>query len=268
MILPSSFSFEEIQNAPSLNGSGKIVHFQFPRLAQDPGLVHAVFTRRGGVSTPPFSSLNTSYGTGDAPDRVRRNLSTILNVMGGKYILYLNQVHGRNILELPRGGSPEFPQGVEADAVITNRRHLALMVKQADCQGIILFDRGAGAVAAVHCGWRGSVLNLLGSVVGRMVSNFACRRSRLQAAIGPSLGPCCAEFKSHREIFPDDFRSSMIRENYFDLWQISRRQLLEAGLEEGNIEIAEVCTVCRTDLFFSYRKERTTGRFATAAMLT
>lgn len=268
MFLPLSFSFEEAQNVPSLSVSDNIVCFQFPRLAREPGLVHAVFSRRGGVSAAPFSSLNTSYSTGDAADRVRENLSTILDVMGGKNLLYLNQVHGRDILELPAGGSGAFPQGVEADAVITNRKHLVVMIKQADCQGIILYDHEVGAVAAVHCGWRGSVLNILGSVVERMVSRFACSRSRLTAAIGPSLGPCCAEFKSYREIFPEDFRSSMIRENYFDLWQISRRQLLEAGLEEEHIETARVCTVCRTDLFFSYRKERTTGRFATAAVLT
>ncbi|MDD5207719.1 MAG: laccase domain-containing protein, partial [Desulfobacterales bacterium] len=63
-------------------------------------------------------------------------------------------------------------------------------------------------------------------------------------------------------------RSSMVRENYFDLWRISRLQLLEAGLVAENIEVAGVCTVCRTDLFFSYRAEKTTGRFATAIMLT
>lgn len=266
--LPLSFSFEELQDTPSVKSSGKVVAFRFRRLAREPGLAHAVFTRHGGVSTPPYWSLNTSYSTGDEPGRVRRNLSTVLEVMGGKGLLFLNQVHGRDILSLPGGGSPGFPQGARADAVITNRKHLAVMVKQADCQGVLLFDPGAAVVAAVHCGWRGSVLNILGSVVERMVSEFGCSRSRLLAAIGPSLGPCCAEFKSHREIFPESFRSSMVRENYFDLWQISRRQLLEAGLQESQIELAGVCTVCRTDLFFSYRGEKETGRFATAAMLT
>lgn len=264
---PISFSFEEIQNATSHHASGKIVYLQFQRLAREPGLVHAVFTRHGGVSTPPFSSLNTSYSTGDDPDRVQKNLSTILDVMGAKEILFLKQVHGRDILLVPRGGPPGFPQGAQADAVITDRRFLAVMIKQADCQSILLYDPGIGVVAAVHCGWRGNVLNLLGSVVERMVSVFGCSRSRLLSAIGPSLGPCCAEFKSYREIFPEGFRSSMVRENHFDLWQISRRQLLQAGVEDRNIEIARVCTACRTDLFFSYRGEKRTGRFATAAML-
>jgi YfiH family protein len=230
--------------------------------------MHAVFTRHGGTSNPPFLSLNTSYSTGDDPDHVRRNLSTIMEVMGGENLLYMNQVHGREILVLRGRDSSGFPQGAEADAVITDRKNLVLMVKQADCQGVLLYDPVTRVIAAAHCGWRGNVLNILGSLVERMVSEFGCSRSRIIAVIGPSLGPCCAEFIDYPRIFPRSFRSFMLRENYFDLWQISSRQLLEAGLEVENIEVAGACTVCRTDLFFSYRAEKTTGRFATAIMLT
>jgi len=87
------------------------------------------------------------------------------------------------------------------------------------------------------------------------------------AAIGPSLGPCCGEFITHEQIFPNEFRQFMVRENYFDLWRISRWQLLNAGLIEENIEVAGICTRCRTDMFYSYRAEGITGRFATVAML-
>jgi YfiH family protein len=261
-------SFKEIENPTSPHASGRIGCFQFRRLAREPGLAHAVFTRHGGVSGPPFSSLNASYSTGDDPDRVRQNLAAIRKVIGAGELLFLDQVHGREILVLHRDDPRGFPQGAQADAVLTDRRLLAVMIKQADCQAVLFYDPAKAVVAAVHCGWRGNVLNILGSVVERMVSEFGCRRSGLLGAVGPSLGPCCAEFKSYREIFPVHFRSSMVRENYFDLWQISRRQMLEAGLEERNIEVAGLCTVCRTDLFFSHRGEKRTGRFATAAMLT
>jgi polyphenol oxidase len=230
--------------------------------------LHAIFTRLGGVSPSPFSSLNTSYSNGDHPDHVRENLSLIREFMGGRFLLFMNQVHGKEILVLPRKEPTGFPQAMDADAAVTDRKDIALMVKQADCQGVILYDPVPKVVALVHCGWRGNTLNILGSVVETMSSAFPCRSERILAAIGPSLGPCCAEFITYREIFPQGFRDFMVRENYFDLWQTSRHQLLEAGLSDENIEIAEVCTSCRTDLFFSYRAEKKrTGRFATVAML-
>jgi hypothetical protein len=91
--------------------------------------------------------------------------------------------------------------------------------------------------------------------------------SDILAVIGPSLGPCCAEFTSYKEIFPEAFRKFIVRDNHFDLWEISRRQLLDAGLEEKMIDIAGICTRCNTDFFYSYRGEGITGRFATVAML-
>jgi hypothetical protein len=257
-----------IQTSPELHGSGEVVCFQFQGLLREQGLTHGVFSRHGGASDPPFSSLNTSYSTGDDPDHVQRNLRTVKEVMGGENLLYMSQVHGREILVVHGKDSSRFPQNGQADAVITDRKDLILMVKQADCQGVLLYDSNARVIAAAHCGWRGNVLNILGSVVERMVSEFGCSRSRMMAAIGPSLGPCCAEFITYPNIFPRSFRSSMVRLNYFDLWQISRRQLLKAGLGVSNIEVAGVCTACRTDMFFSYRAEKTTGRFATAIMLT
>ncbi len=268
LIIPPSFSFKEIEKAANLGACGKVVYFQFERLARKTGLVHAVFTRLGGVSRPPFSSLNTSYTSGDDPESVRENLSLVLQVAGGEEILFLNQVHGREIVVLPQGGSPELPLGAQADAVVTDRRNLVVMIKQADCQGVILYDPGAQVLGIAHCGWRGNTLNILGAVVERMVSEFGCQRGRILAALGPSLGPCCAEFVTYRDIFPESFGPFMVRKNHFDLWRISRWQLVEAGLSEENIELAGICTSCRTDLFFSHRGEKARGRFATAARLT
>jgi copper oxidase (laccase) domain-containing protein len=130
-----------------------------------------------------------------------------------------------------------------------------------------MYDPEMAVVAIVHCGWRGNTRNILGLVVDNMSSNFGCNPSEVIAAIGPSLGPCCAEFTSYRTIFPKEFEKYMVREHYFDLWEISRSQLLEAGLRDDRIEVSGICTKCNTDLFYSYRAEGTTGRFATVAML-
>ena len=245
----------------------EVTYYQFPELSRYEGLAHAVFTRHGGVSRSPYDTLNTSYATGDAPESVRINLQTIKAAIGANGLRYMSQIHGQNVIILDHAGSHDFRRPPEADAMITKQANLALMVKQADCQAVILFDPEKRVVSIVHCGWRGNTYHILESVVKRMESDFGSQESELRAAIGPSLGPCCAEFKNYEEIFPEDFMRFMVRENYFNLWELSRWQLMEAGLQKENIEIAGLCTRCRTDLFYSYRGEGVTGRFATVVML-
>jgi len=230
-------------------------------------LVHGIFTRIGGISEPPYDTLNSSYNIGDRPERVKENLRTIKDAIGAKDLISMNQVHGGGIIILRNDDHTLIESTANSDALITDIPSVALMVKQADCQGVILYDPVKAVLAVVHCGWRGNVRNFLGAVVNRMRSDFGCQESDILAAIGPSLGPCCAEFTSYEEIFPEEFKEFILRDNHFNLWEISRRQLLDAGLPENRIEIAEICTRCNTDLFYSYRGERTTGRFATAAML-
>jgi YfiH family protein len=179
----------------------------------------------------------------------------------------MNQVHGKKVISLSKRGSREFHKVPHADSVITDIPSLAIMIKQADCQGIILFDPVTSVVSAVHSGWRGSVENIIGETVKKMERDFTCDPENIIAAIGPSLGPCCAEFITHEDIFPSSFMEYMTENNHFDFWSISEMQLVEAGLLKENIEIAGICTKCRTDLFFSYRGEGVTGRFATVAMI-
>ena len=244
----------------------EVVYLQFPRLSGYTHLSHAVFTRHGGVSKTPFDSLNTSYGTDDDPDCVTVNLKMIKEIIGAGELQFMNQVHGKEILVLQKDDSPlEAPPN--GDAIITNKPGMALLVKQADCQGVMIYDPIEKVVANVHCGWRGHTHNILGAVVRRMRSDFGCREADLVAAIGPSLGPCCGEFVTHEEIFPEVFKRFMVRENHFDLWKLTLWQLLMAGLGQENIELAGICTKCRTDLFYSYRGEGVTGRFGTVVVL-
>lgn len=241
--------------------------FLFPGLSNLPGLVHRVFTRWGGVSEPPYDNLNVSYSVSDRPAHIKTNLEKIKDVLRAERLMFMTQEHGENIVILRKDTSPSHRGIPSADAMITNMPHLALMVKQADCQGVIIFDPGKKVLAIVHCGWRGHVRNILQGVVTRMKKDFACRPSDLFAAVGPSLGPCCAEFTTYKDIFPGHFETFLVQENHFDLWAVSRRQLQKAGLKRKNIEIAGICNRCRTDLFYSYRGEGKTGRFATVAML-
>jgi polyphenol oxidase len=230
------------------------------------GLSHGVFTRAGGVSASPYNGLNVSYATGDLSSSVDKNLELIKGQMGASHIVSMNQVHGIDIAVFHKGGHNDYAAR-DADAIITDVPMLGIMVKQADCQGVILHDPEKSVVAVVHSGWRGNVQNILGEAVLRMKSEFGCEPGDITAAIGPSLGPCCSEFKTYREIFPSEFVTHMVSENHFDLWEISRMQLLAAGLMKEKIEIAGICTKCNTDLFYSYRAEGETGRFGTVAML-
>ncbi len=268
---PSGSSFFpkiNIRSESDLLWVGKdITCFRFPGLALSQQLIHGVFTRSGGLSGPPYGSLNTSYTVGDSTENVTENLSKIKKIVKAEHLVFMDQVHGDSVFVIRRDNLDTQGTIPSADAMITDIPRVALMIKQADCQGVILFDPKKSVLGNVHCGWRGNVRNILGRTVARMKHEFKCRPSDLIAAIGPSLGPCCAEFVTHEELFPENFKPFMVRENYFDLWAVSCRQLMETGLKEKNIEVSGICTRCRTDLFYSYRAEGKTGRFATVAML-
>jgi YfiH family protein len=247
---------------------GHTPYLQSLSLSGMKGLTHRIFTRLGGVSRPPYDSLNSSYQNGDRPEDVKENLRIIRDSLEADQLIFMNQVHGKNIIPLAKNDYPTLPASApEADALITDIPSMAIMVKQADCQGVIMYDPAKRIVSVTHCGWRGNLCNILASVVISMKTRFGCDPRDIMAFIGPSLGPCCAEFRSHEKMFPREFERHMVREDYFDLWGISRSQLLEAGLRNDKIEIAGICTRCNSELLYSYRADNITGRFATVAML-
>jgi YfiH family protein len=255
-------------NSSLIRADGAIPYLKFAPLDGCNGLDHGVFTRLGGGSGPPYDSLNTSYSVGDIPSRVAENLARIEETMGAGPLLFATQVHKDDIAVIRDDATPIPEKVLRVDAMISDRPGLPLMIKLADCQSVILYDPARRAVANVHCGWRGHVGNILAKTVKHMAAVFGSPASDIIAAVSPSLGPCCAEFTAHEDIFPGYFKEHMVRDDYFDLWDLSRRQLLEAGLKDANIHIAAVCTRCRTDLFFSHRAEGLTGRFCTVAVLT
>ena len=260
MLMPDSHRLSETQqHAPYL---------QHQDLSQYHQLKHGTFTRHGGTSHSPFDSLNISDAVGDSGKNVAANLMIIRHTMDARRILLTRQTHGTEVLIVDTDTTETFGSSWQADAMITNISGVGLMIKQADCQAVILFDPAENVIANVHCGWRGNVQNILGRVVRMMEHRFDCKAKDLVAAIGPSLGPCCAEFITHRDIFPPDFEDFRVSENHFDLWGLSSHQLVMEGVNPGNITVSGICTRCHTDRFFSYRGEGVTGRFGTVVMLT
>ena len=247
--------------------AGGLAFYQFPGLASFPGLVHAVFTSQGGVSPPPYASLNSSFSVGDDPERVRENRRRITAALHLEDLVSAAQVHGSNHHIITAPAPEEGPEFAEADILITRRPGLGLAIKQADCQAVMFYDPERRVVANVHCGWRGQVQNILGEAVKRLVEACGCRPEALHAAVGPGLGPCCAEFVNYRREFPPELWAYQVRPRYFDLWRLSRDQLIAAGLRPEHIEIAGLCTKCRGQEFFSYRRDGATGRQAAVIAL-
>ncbi len=234
-------------------------------MGQAPGLVHRVFTRQGGVSLAPFDCLNTGKRTGDDSQAVMENRRRILGALGAEKALYLNQVHGADILVLSRKDreKADLETAHTADGVVTNIPGVALVIQVADCQAVMLHDPAKRVIANVHSGWRGSIKNIIGQCVNIMVQDFGCRPKEIMAGISPSLGPCCAQFINYKEEIPETlWKYKLPDRDYFDFWALSRDQLLETGVLDSNIENMNICTRCSQDRFFSYRGQRITGRFA------
>jgi YfiH family protein len=243
-----------------INAPGGLKCFRAPGLAAFPEVVHGFFTRQGGVSAPPYDSLNLSFGVGDLPERVAANRRLLEQALELSYLASAAQVHGRRasvITGPPPAPAAELP---EVDILITSRPDTGLLIKQADCQAVMFYDPRRRVAANVHCGWRGQVGNVLGEAVSLLQDLMGSKPADLYAAIGPSLGPCCAEFRHYEREFPPHLWAYQVKPTYFDLWRLSLDQLTAAGLKAERIDIARVCTRCAPENFFSYRRDKTTGR--------
>jgi YfiH family protein len=242
-------------------------YFQFKLLEDIPGLKHAVFTRHRGISIGPYASLNVGLSVGDSTERVVRNRESIRTCFGNGHLQFIEQVHENTVVVIESDCPDRVSPPPRGDALVTRCSGLTLITQLADCQPVLIYDPGRRVIANIHSGWRGSLQNIIGRTVAAMVDQFGCRPESLLAGIGPSLGPCCAEFVNFRDEIPRGFWHYKDNRNHFDFWAISRDQLHDAGLMETRIEVGGLCTRCNTDLFFSYRAEATTGRFAAAIAL-
>ena len=248
-----------------------------------PWLVHGFSTRPGGVSTLEGRDiLNLGFANWDTRENVEENRRRFQITLGAKDFsqVALKQIHSDVVEVLD---APVTPPRT-ADASATCRPGLLLGVETADCVPVLMVDPRRRAVAAVHAGWRGTLQRVVSKAIGKMTMEFGSCPADLLAAIGPSIGSCCyevgcevaVEFQSQ---FPeaaewfDEPRTGEERnplewlnrappghqpppKNVFlDLRAANRAQLLAAGLRLQNIFVSDLCTACRPDLLFSYRKK-------------
>ena len=228
---------------------------------------HCFTTRLGGVSEGHLSSLNIGLHRGDDPKNVEENfriLADALECLPEDFVL-TKQIHSDIVVKVGRadrgkhmveGASPE------CDALITNEPGVALVVFTADCTPILLQDPVTGAVGAVHAGWRGTAMGIVGKTVEAMVREYGCNPANIRAAIGPNISFCC--FETDADV-PNAMVDALgeeakpfIRPNgekyYVNLKEINALWLRRAGVEM--IEISDACTVCQCDRYWSHRVTR------------
>jgi len=248
-------------------GNKDIRIYEFEHLKKASHLVHGIFTRAGG--NEPSDPMNIGMDTGDKGSVAASNRKLITRKMGNIPLVFLNQVHGDVVKVLKKEDVDPLKifevekETHRADGIITDMRGVFLVIQVADCQSVMLYDPDKKVIANIHSGWRGSVLNIIGNCVDKMALEFGCRPENLLAGISPSLGPCCSEFIHYKEEIPEHLWKYKQRgKENFDFWAMSQDQLMEKGVKKENIRNMEICTKCRTDVFYSYRGEKTAGRFA------
>ena len=252
----------------------------------------------------PAGALNLGFTEWDARARVLENRAKFFRALGAEKmcVVTLRQFHSDVVHLLDdketstTNGSPA--DSPKADALITRLPRVLLAVQTADCIPILLADTKRRAVAAIHSGWRGTLARIAAKALGRMQMEFGTCAADVIAALGPGIGRCCyevgsdvarefdAKFPDAREWFDGPFDALASGENdpnwlpwltmrppghpppsptvHLDLIAANRAILAQTGVPPRQITASAYCTACRTDLFFSYRRERTTGRLMAA----
>jgi len=248
-----------------------------------PWLVHGFSMRQGGVSEIDGEKvLNLGAVEWDKRENVEENKRRFQAAVGASDLDFvsLHQIHSDVVRIFDASPSTQC----KGDALATKRAGLLLGVRTADCSPVLVVDPNKRVVAAIHAGWRGTLARVVAKTIGQMQMEFGSEPKDLLAAIGPTIGGCCyevgtevaadfsAKFSNASEFF-DELRTgdepnplqwlNMMPPGHqpppkkvlLDLKKANKAQLLEAGVLEKNIFVAELCTSCDVDRLFSYRKE-------------
>lgn len=245
---------------------------------QDAPLTHAVFTRRGGVSPSPWDELNVGATVGDNLDNVAKNRQLCFDAAGRHVDTLFDSwlVHGTDVLiaDAPQPRPRLLKTPPKADIILTDKPHVTLFMRFADCLPILLYDPVNHAVGLLHAGWMGTVKRAIQVAVEVMQAHFGSDPSHIQAAIGPSISPENYEVGPQviaqvEETFGGDATDLLPTYNgstHFDLWNANRLLLNNAGVR--TVEIAGICTASNLEDWYSHRAEGgKTGRFGALVAL-
>lgn len=203
---------------------------------------------------------NLAYHVGDIKENVDKNRQKLALKYDYKNedLSYMNQIHSANVVVVDEN-SPKYIDN--CDALITKTKNLPLMVMVADCIPILMFDEVKGVIAAIHAGRNSTFLKISEITAKEMIENFSCKTENIKVIMGPSIQKCCYEVNDElKNIVEKSFGKEFVIGNNIDLQGINKKLLENLGIK--NIEISSICTKCSNKPFFSYRKEKNTGRFA------
>ncbi|MCK5243528.1 peptidoglycan editing factor PgeF [bacterium] len=251
--------------------TGRVKYWTIPGFEQR-GCRVAFFTRYGGVSTGKTRGLNLGLNTEDNPANVLKNRQNAFHA--GSFGPYLpvvgNQVHGKKISLVDRHSAGKGWEAKRAtikknDGLMTKTPGLPLAVSIADCLPILFMSEKKKAVAAVHAGWKGMVQGILISAVQKFKQHYGIRPEHLWVAIGPGIGPQHFEVSGEalaqlRQVCPKAVREKPDGRTYYDLWFAATAQLIQQGINEKRIITIRECTASHPGKYFSYRREKSTGR--------
>ncbi|BCQ23460.1 peptidoglycan editing factor PgeF [Caballeronia sp. NK8] len=257
----------------------------WPQWRVSPRVRAFVTTRAGGVSEAPYGGgtpgaggLNLGFSSGDAPEAVKENRRRVLASTGTRPAAWLEQIHGTQVEDahavverLARG------ERTRADASVTDRADVVCVVMTADCLPVLFCDDDGRAVGAAHAGWRGLAGGIIEKTGERVATLAGVPASALNAFLGPAIGP--AAFEVGEDVLdafvaaarPDrrDMTKAAFRPaggapaKYFaDIYALARLRLADLGVDAARVHGGTHCTVTEQERFYSYRRDRVTGRMA------
>jgi YfiH family protein len=239
---------------------------------EEVGFANGFSTRLGGTSPMAESALNLAGFNEDSAENILENRRRFLKLFprdAGVWALAgCWQVHGsdvRLINNFAEAKPAEDARGdtIYCDAIVSAASGVLAGVKTADCVPILIGDPVSGAFAAVHAGWRGTLARIVVKTLERMSAAYNARAHDVRIAIGPAAASCCYEvgtdvIEAFKSEFPRQqlFTETRAHHACIDLLKANREQLVSAGVDPERIDVAPLCTMCRNDLFFSYRREK------------
>ncbi len=239
------------------------------------GVRHGIFTRKGGVSPHPWESLNLGGLVGDPRENVVENRRRMFAALDRpvESIFDVWQIHSADVIcaDLPRPLDQPHQKG---DAILTDRAEVTLAMRFADCVPILLFDPIRKVIGIAHAGWKGTVNRVAARAVTKMQMKYGSAPKDVIACIGPSIGPDHYQVgdevaEQARKAFGEKAAGLLHEVNHaihFDLWAANAWQLEEVGVK--SIQIAEICTACDLERWYSHRAEHgRTGRFGAVISL-
>jgi len=252
-----------------LSGALGIRHDWIPPIEDAPLAVTS--GRHGGVSRPPYATLNLGLHVHDDPTAVRENRRRFLAAWGipCDRLVIPNQTHTANVARVFDDDIAEGRTFPNTDALVSDCQNVALGVLVADCVPVFLYDPAHRAVGMAHAGWRGTFDGVVAATVRRMKEEFGTHPNDLSVILGPAIGRCCYEVSAElADRFRRRFGEDVADGRHLSLWKAIRTELEREGVPSSRVVTTELCTACNTDYFFSHRREGApTGRMLACVYL-